>query len=92
MSVEHFRGLCQRCKGRAVEIKTRNGAIHRGIINHVDNHYVYLHPLGPGRPLGGFGYGGFGGFGGYGYGGGLGLGIALGAIGTLALVPFGGFI
>ncbi|MEC5424567.1 hypothetical protein QGM71_13785 [Virgibacillus sp. C22-A2] len=87
MSVAHYHGLCQRYKGRAVVIKTRDGRTHRGIIQHVDGHRVYLQPLG-GRGLGGYGYGG------YGYGRfrrprfGFGAGIVLGSIVTLALLPF----
>lgn len=65
--------------GRPVEIRTRDGRVHRGIITHVDNHRVYLRPLGGGR---GYGWG-------WGWGwGGFGLGIALGAIGTLAVLPW----
>ncbi|UJL46677.1 hypothetical protein KFZ58_01575 [Virgibacillus sp. NKC19-16] len=86
MSAEHFYGVCQRYKGRAVEIKTHDGRAHRGIIKHVDNRSVYLQPFGGKRNLGGFGYGYYGP--GYGYGGGgFGYGLALGAIGTLALLP-----
>ncbi|MBY7142024.1 hypothetical protein KFZ56_02750 [Virgibacillus sp. NKC19-3] len=85
MSVEHFYGLCQKHKGKAVEIKTHDGETHRGVINHVDNRCVYLQPLGRTRNLGGFGYGFYGP--GY-YRPGFGYGLALGAIGTLALLPF----
>ncbi|MBP1968470.1 hypothetical protein J2Z83_000562 [Virgibacillus natechei] len=106
MSAGHYYGLCQQYRGRAVEIKTRTGVTHRGVICHVDEHNVYLQPLGRQGGFGGFGYGGFGGigyggpggFGGYGgfagpgYGGGLGMGVALGSIGTLALLPLVGFI
>lgn len=81
MSVEHFHGLCNRYRGRAVEIRTKDGRIHRGIIDNVDHRQVYLRPLGGGGRIGGYGYG-------FGYGWGLGYGIALGAIGTLALLPF----
>ncbi|WP_240378102.1 hypothetical protein [Bacillus piscicola] len=95
MSVGHYYELCNRYKGRAVEIKTHDGRVHRGIIRNVDNRNVFLQPLGRPRNLGGFGYGAFGpgygygaGYGpGYGYGGGFGYGVALGAIGTLALLP-----
>lgn len=81
MSVGYYHDLCHRYKGRAVEIKTRDGRVHRGIIRHVDGHRVYLHPMGGGRS-GGYGYG----F--YGFGVGFGTGIALGAITSLALLPF----
>lgn len=77
MSAEHFHGLCNRYRGRAVEIRTRDGRVHRGIIQHVDRRMVYLRPLGNAH---GYNYGwGWGGFG---------FGIALGAIGTLALLPW----
>ena len=82
MSVGHYHGLCQRHKGRAVEVRTHDGRTHRGIIGHVTNSRVYLQPLGNSRNLGGFGYGGFG----AGYGG-WGAGLALGAIAGLALLP-----
>jgi hypothetical protein len=82
MSVEHYHGLCQKYRGRAVEIRTHNRRIHRGIIQHVDNKRVFLQPLGRRPDLGGFGYGAFGGLGGFG-----GFGIGLGAIAALALLP-----
>ncbi|WP_099156855.1 hypothetical protein [Virgibacillus ndiopensis] len=83
MSAGHYYGLCQRYRGRAVEIRTHDGRSHRGIISNVNNNRVFLQPFGRNRNLGGFGYGGFG----YGYGG-FGYGVALGAIATLALLPF----
>ncbi|WP_343799019.1 hypothetical protein [Bacillus carboniphilus] len=73
-------------RGRAVEIRTRNGRIHRGIIQHVDRNRVYIRPLGQPRRLGGYGLGYYRGYG-YGYGG-YGYGIALGALAGLALLPF----
>ncbi|TFJ94427.1 hypothetical protein [Lentibacillus salicampi] len=87
MSVGHFYDLCCKYKGRPVRIATRDGRVHRGVINHVDHDRVFIQPLRHGAGLGGFGYGGFYGPG-YGYGTGFGYGIALGAIGTLALLPF----
>ncbi|WP_312473147.1 hypothetical protein [Neobacillus sp.] len=81
MSVEHFHGLCHRHMGRAVEIRTHDGRIHRGIIHRVANNRVYLQPLGRPRNLGGFGYGGWG-WGGWGFG----AGIALGTIASLAVL------
>ena len=72
----HYKDLCHKHHGRAVEIKTKDGNTHRGIIRHVDNDNVYLRPMG-----GGFGYG-------YGFGAGFGTGIAFGAIATLAVLPF----
>lgn len=86
MSVGDNYALCQRYKGRTVEIRTFNGRCHRGIIRHVDNHQVYIQPLRRRKNLGGFGYGFYGpGYGGY---GGFGYGIALGSIATLALLPW----
>jgi len=86
MSVQHYYSLCQRYKGRAVEIVTKDGKMYRGVIQHVDYEKVYLRTAGHSH-LGGFGYGYWGP--GWGYGGsGLGLGIALGAIGGLALAPW----
>ncbi|MEK4030659.1 MULTISPECIES: hypothetical protein [Bacillaceae] len=82
MSVERYYGLCQRYRGRAVEIRTHDGRMHRGIIQHANNHKVFIRPISGARNLGGFGYGA------YGYGSGFGYGIALGAIATLALLPF----
>lgn len=79
MSIGHFHSLCHRYRGRAVEIRTRDGRIHRGIIHRVGGNRVFLHPLGPRRNLGGFGYG---------WGWGFGLGVALGAITAIALIPF----
>lgn len=81
MSVERHYGLCQRYKGRAVEIRTRDGRVHRGVIQHTNNHTVFIRPIGGGRNLGGFGYGGFG-------IAAFGFGIALGSIATIALLPF----
>lgn len=83
MSIEHYRGLCHRYRGRAVEIRTRDGRVHRGIIENVDGRMVYLRPFGgPRRNLGGYGYGFGWGFGGFGFG------VALGAITSLALLPW----
>lgn len=85
MSVEHYHALCKRHRGKAVELRTYDGRIHRGVIRHVDNCRVYIQPLCRPRNLGGFGYGGYGGYRGY---GGFGYGVALGAIATLVLIPF----
>ncbi|MFB4474210.1 hypothetical protein [Virgibacillus sp. SK37] len=86
MSVGHYHALCRKYMGRAVEIRTRDGRRHRGIIKHVSRNRVYIQPLGRRRNLGGFGYGyGYG----YGYGfGGFVYGLALGTIVGLALIPF----
>ncbi|WP_067727454.1 LSm family protein [Oceanobacillus damuensis] len=84
MSFEHYHSVCRRNRGRAVEIRTLDGRIHRGIISDVDDRNVYLQPLRRNPNLWGFGYG-------YGYGfgrPGFGAGIAIGAIATLVLLPF----
>jgi hypothetical protein len=78
MSVEHYHGLCHRYMGRAVEIRTHDGRIHRGIVRHVSNNRVFLQPMGRPRNLGGFGYGG--------WGWGWGAGIAFGFIASLAVL------
>ncbi|MGM8365829.1 hypothetical protein ACLIBG_10175 [Virgibacillus sp. W0181] len=98
MSTGHYFHLCNRYKGRAVEIRTRNGVVHRGVIRHVNRNQVFLDPIGNRQNFGGFGYGFFGPsyrpYGAYGpnryrrYRLGFGAGIALGAIGTLILLPF----
>ena len=81
MSFGHYHNLCHRYRGRAVEIRTRDGRVHRGIIHRVDPHRVFLQPLRRPRNLGGFGLG-YWGFG-------FGWGIAIGAIVGLALIsPF----
>ena len=77
LSVDHYRNLCMRYHRRPVEIRTRDGRVHRGMIERVESNRVYLRPLR-----------GSGGFGGFGYGWiGFGFGIALGAIVSLALLP-----
>lgn len=80
MSVGDYYSLCQSYRGRAVEIITHDGRIHRGIIGDVDSNRVYLQPLSPTRDLGGFSYGW------YGYPG-WGAGLALGSIAALFLLP-----
>jgi hypothetical protein len=82
MSGSHYYSLCRRHMGKAVEIRTHGGRVHRGIIERVSPNRVYLRPLGRTRGLGGFGLGY------YGYGFGFGFGVALGAIATLAVLPF----
>lgn len=73
-----YYSLCQKYRGRAVEIRTFDGRVHQGIISDVDYNSVYLQPLWRNKDLGGFGYGWYPGFG---------AGIALGSIATLALLP-----
>ncbi|WP_407658040.1 hypothetical protein [Lederbergia citri] len=84
--------MCNRGIGRAVEIRTIHGAVHRGIIERVSPDRVFLRPLGgPPCGYGGFGYRGYG-YGGYGspwgWGFGFAAGIAFGVIATLAFIPF----
>lgn len=101
MSHRYYHVCCSNI-GRAVEIRMKDGRICRGIISHVTNTQVFLRPLG--RSISGngqqkkgenavqtgkssikehgneiiFGFG-FGGFG---------TGLALGAIASLAFLPF----
>lgn len=95
MSVDYYRGLCQRYNGRGVEVRTHDGEVYRGVIEDVDDCDVYLRPLENRRGLGGFGYGyrgGYGGYGGYGpYGRRYdpytrGYRVALGAIAGISLL------
>ncbi|OCA87255.1 hypothetical protein [Pseudobacillus wudalianchiensis] len=86
MSIQRYHGLCQRYRGKAVEIRTRDGRVHRGIIQYANNQRVFIRPIRGTRNLGGYGYGGYGY--GYGFGAGFGYGIALGAITGLVLLPF----
>ncbi|WP_077300728.1 hypothetical protein [Virgibacillus pantothenticus] len=80
MSGAHYYSVCQRHMGKAVEIRTHCGRVHRGIIERLSPNRVYIRPLERGGGLGGFGIGY------YGYG--FGYGVALGAIATLAVLPF----
>ncbi|WP_053360789.1 hypothetical protein [Bacillus sp. FJAT-27251] len=82
MSIGYYHGLCNRYRGRAVVIRTRDGRVHRGIIHRVTGNRVYLQPMRGGRNLGGFGYGYYGG------GWGFGWGIAIGAIVGISLASF----
>lgn len=78
-----------KCRGRAVEIRTFDGHVYRGLIDRVDGDYVYLRPFKNRPHIGGFSYG-FGGFWPYHHGRfeAFAVGIALGAIATLVLLPF----
>lgn len=82
MSVSYYH-MCRRGIGKPVEIRTRDGKIHRGVIHRVNNRMVYLRPL-PQRNYGGYGYPYYG-YSGWGWG--FGWGIALGAIAALAFIP-----
>jgi hypothetical protein len=80
INMSNYHAMCQRYRGRAVEIRTRDGRMHRGIIHRVTPNMVYLMPLRNPRNLRGYRYG-------YGWGwGGFGWGVALGAIAGIALV------
>ncbi|UOE94469.1 hypothetical protein [Alkalihalobacillus sp. LMS39] len=87
MSVAHYYDLCQKSRGRAVEIRDIHGQVHRGIIERVDHETVYLRPLdgaqmppqaGPGGPGMFF----------WGFAAGALFGIGLGAIASLAFLPY----
>ncbi|KAB8137524.1 hypothetical protein F9U64_08995 [Gracilibacillus oryzae] len=82
----HYDFCCQNI-GRPVKIVTRNGQVHRGVIQRVNRNNVFLNSI-DGNRVGGYGIGyyGYGPYGGYGRG--LGIGIALGAIATIAFLPF----
>lgn len=83
LSVNHY-DLCQKYRGRAVQIRTVNGKVHNGIIHRVAPNRVYLRPLENTRSLGGYGYGYYRGYGGWGWG----WGLALASIAAIALLPF----
>lgn len=85
MSAEHHYRMCCQGIGRAVELRMHDGTVHRGIIDRVDREHVYLRPMGRGQSFGGYSYGW-----GWGWRPGLGLatGFALGAIASLAFLPF----
>lgn len=76
MSTKHYYKKCCEYRGKPVMITTRDGKVHRGVVERVTPTHVYLRPMGRGR-IGGFGY--------YGYGYGWGIPIALGAIAGIAL-------
>ncbi len=79
MSANYYH-MCSRGVGRAVEIRTHHGQIHRGIIERVTPNRVFLRPFRSPRGYGGYGY--------WGWGWGFGAGVAIGAIATLAFIPF----
>ncbi|MDE3839078.1 hypothetical protein C0966_06805 [Bacillus methanolicus] len=83
MSISRYYHMCNRGIGRAVQIRTRDGRIHRGIIERVSPNRVFLRPFG--RPRN---YGGYGMPWGWGVGAGFAFGVALGAIVSLAFIPF----
>ncbi|WP_338452816.1 hypothetical protein R4Z09_13715 [Niallia oryzisoli] len=76
----NYHAMCHSYRGRAVEIRMRDGRVHRGIIHRVSPNTVYLMPLRRPRNLGGYRYG-------WGWGwGGFGFGLAIGAIVGIALI------
>lgn len=81
MSANYYQ-LCNRHRGKAVQIRTRDGRVHRGVIVDVNPRRVFIRPIGNPRNLGGFGYGFFG------FGPGFVYGLALGTIVSLAVIPF----
>ncbi|AIE60240.1 hypothetical protein [Bacillus methanolicus] len=83
MSAARYYDMCNRGIGRAVQIRTHDGRIHRGIIERVSPNRVFLRPFGRTRNFGGFGYPW-----GWGVGTGFAFGVALGAIASLAFIPF----
>ncbi|WP_419880752.1 hypothetical protein ACN6MY_14030 [Peribacillus sp. B-H-3] len=89
MGNNNYYGMCKNGIGRAVEIRTNRGTVHRGIIERVTPNKVYIRPLrGGGNNYRGYGYGYGGGYGwGWGWGGAA-AGFALGAITSLAFLAF----
>lgn len=89
MSIQKYHRLCQRGIGRAVEIRTRNGRVYRGVIDRVDESRVYLRRMSNRQLFGGFGYGwhgGYGRWGGWGFGRAFVFGIAIGVITSLIFI------
>ncbi|SER27660.1 hypothetical protein SAMN04487944_102183 [Gracilibacillus ureilyticus] len=82
----HYDFCCQNI-GRPVRVVTKDGQVHKGVIHRVNRSKVFLAPMEGNRPGGyGIGYYGYRPYGGYPWG--LGVGIALGAIATIAFLPF----
>lgn len=79
---QHYYSLCKKYHGRAVFIRTHEGVEYRGVIREVDSRHVYVQPLSPRR---GFGYGYY--FPRRRFREGVAIGIALGSIATLLLIP-----
>lgn len=74
----YYKTCCENI-GKPVCITTTDGRQYRGFIRRVTHTHVYLEPI-HGHHGGGYGWG----F----WGPGFGLGIALGAIGTFAILPW----
>ncbi|MFB1049787.1 hypothetical protein [Paraliobacillus sp. JSM ZJ581] len=83
MLMSRYYNLCNKNIGRPVQIRTKDGREHRGVIHRVNNSHVFLQPM-PSN-LGGYGYGYWGPY--WGPRPGFGWGVALGSIATLALLP-----
>ncbi|MFD0049877.1 hypothetical protein ACFVHQ_11160 [Actinomycetes bacterium NPDC127524] len=89
MGNNKYYGMCKNGIGRAVEIRTNRGTVHRGIIERVTPNKVYIRPLRGGNNNRGYGYGYYGGGYGWNWGwGGAAAGFALGAITSLAFLAF----
>lgn len=82
MSNSRYYDMCKRGIGRCVQLTMRDGSVHRGIIDRVTPHKVYLRPIGRSRNYRGYGYGWGWGF------GAAAAGFAIGAIAALAFIPF----
>ncbi|WP_058308934.1 hypothetical protein [Gracilibacillus massiliensis] len=82
--MSHY-NFCRQNVGRPVKIVTRQGEVHRGVIRRVNQSQVFIDPFGQNRGMGGYGMGYYGYRPGYRWG--LGVGIALGAIATIAFLP-----
>lgn len=86
MSAERYYHICNKNIGEPVEITCHDGSVHRGYIDRVNETHLYLRPFDEGRGFDSpwtFLWGS--------YGWGLGAGIALGTIATLAFLPFFGW-
>lgn len=85
----HYKTCCDNL-GKPVCIRTLDGQVHRGVIRNVTPTHVYIDPL-PSQS-GGFGSGYYQSYQSYQpyqpYRPGFGFGIALGVIGTLAVLPW----
>lgn len=91
MRSQNYYQLCHNNIGKMVEVRTRDGQVHQGVIHQVDRQNVYLRRLPQQRQFGGFSYGNPG-WGNWGYGSSWGRygsgwdfiwGIAIGAITAL---------
>ncbi|WEG10847.1 hypothetical protein PU629_11705 [Pullulanibacillus sp. KACC 23026] len=84
MGPDHYYNLIQNeHMNKPVQIRTHDGAVHRGVVRQVDRTHVYLEPLdgADGGPM-------MDGPGVYWYGWGFGWPIALASIAWIAALPF----